>query len=143
MMKQNSLLLIFLFAASLLQAQAAKDEKEITELLNRQTRSWNRGNLDEFMSCYWHSDSLVFVSKTGISYGYHNALDNYKKDYSDGTKMGKLFFEILQVKRLSPVYYWIVGKWFLKRTIGNLGGHYTLLFKKIRGRWMIIADHSS
>jgi hypothetical protein len=37
----------------------------------------------------------------------------------------------------------VVGKWFLKRNAGDVGGHYTLTFEKIKGEWVIIADHSS
>ncbi len=131
------------FVTTLLSAQANKDQKEIIDLLNRQTQSWNSGNLDNFMNGYWHSDSLMFVGKSGVTYGYTNTLNNYKKNYSDSAKMGKLFFEILQVKKLSAEYYWVLGKWFLKRSVGDIGGHYTLLFRKIKGQWMIIADHSS
>lgn len=142
-MKWSLLLLLALLITAFVSAQTKKDEKEITDLLNRQTQSWNKGSVDEFMSGYWHNDSLIFVGKGGVTYGYANALNSYKKNYSDSIKMGKLFFEILQVKKISADYYWVLGKWFLKRTIGNLGGHYTLLFKKINGHWMIIADHSS
>jgi len=113
------------------------------DLLNRQTISWNKGNLDEFMSGYWKNDSLMFVGKSGITYGYANTLNNYKKNYDSQEKMGKLFFEILKIKKLAPDYYWVLGKWFLKRSVGDVGGHYTLLFRKIHGKWMIVADHSS
>jgi hypothetical protein len=130
-------------SAFLLQAQANKDEKEILDLLHRQTQDWNKGNIDEFMSGYWQNDSLMFVGKGGVTYGYQNTLNNYKKNYNDSAKMGKLFFEILKIKKLSTDYYWVLGKWFLKRTIGDIGGHYTLLFQKIKGHWMIVADHSS
>lgn len=118
-------------------------EKEITGILNAQITSWNKGDLDEFMSGYWNSDSLMFVGKNSVSYGYQQALDNYKKSYPDTSAMGKLSFDILQVKKLSPEYYFVVGKWKLARTAGNLQGHYTLIFKKINGKWMIISDHSS
>ena len=37
----------------------------------------------------------------------------------------------------------LVGKWDLERTIGDIGGVFTLLFKKIKGRWVIITDHTS
>jgi hypothetical protein len=57
--------------------------------------------------------------------------------------MGKLRFEVLHVKRLSPDHFFVVGKWFLKRSAGDVGGHYTLLWKKINGAWVIVADHSS
>jgi hypothetical protein len=39
--------------------------------------------------------------------------------------------------------YFVVGNWHLKRTIGNLQGIFSLLFKKINGEWFIAADHSS
>jgi len=142
-MKKNMLMALACFFTTLISAQVNKDEKEITDLLNKQTLSWNKGNLDEFMKGYWHNDSLMFVGKSGVTYGYTNTLNNYKKNYSDSAKMGKLFFEILKVKKLSAEYYWVLGKWFLKRTVGDIGGHYTLLFRKINGKWMIIADHSS
>jgi hypothetical protein len=142
-MKRDVLLLLSFLSSILVVAQKNKDEKEITNLLNRQTQSWNHNNLDEFMSGYWHSDSLMFIGKSGVTYGYTNTLNNYKKNYGDSAKMGKLFFEVLHIKKLSDSYYWVVGKWFLKRTIGDLSGHYTLLFEKINGKWTIIADHSA
>jgi hypothetical protein len=142
-MKRNLLLLLIFFVSNSLFAQPGKDEKEIRDLLNRQTLAWNRGNIDEFMSGYWKSDSLMFVGKSGVTYGYTNTLNNYKKNYSDSAQMGKLFFDLLQVKKLSAEYYWVLGKWFLKRSVGDIGGHYTLLFRKIAGKWMIVADHSS
>jgi len=70
-------------------------------------------------------------------------LNNYKKSYPDTTAMGKLSFDIILVKKLSPEYYYIVGKWMLNRSIGDLSGYYNLIFKKINGQWFIIADHSS
>lgn len=142
-MKKNILLLLIFFVSTAVTAQVNKDQKQITDLLNRQTQSWNRGNIDEFMSGYWNNDSLMFIGKNGVTYGYTNTLNNYKKNYSDTAQMGKLFFDIKQVKKLSPEYYWVLGKWFLKRTVGDIGGHYTLLFRKIKGKWVIVADHSS
>jgi ketosteroid isomerase-like protein len=120
-----------------------KNEKEILAVLNKQTTEGNKANIEAFMAGYWQSDSLMFIGKAGITYGYHNTLGNYKKNYGDTAQMGKLFFDILQIKKIAADYYFVVGKWFLKRSVGNVGGHYTLLFKKIKGRWLIIADHSS
>lgn len=124
-------------------AQVNKDEKAIRDLLQKQTESWNKGNIDEFMIGYWQSDSLLFIGQSGVTNGYTNTLNNYKKNYSDTAKMGKLVFDILKVNRLSAEYYWVLGKWSLKRTVGDIGGHYTLLFRKIKGKWVIVADHSS
>lgn len=57
--------------------------------------------------------------------------------------MGTLRFEIISLKKLSPEYYFAVGKWALKRSAGDVGGSWTLLFRKIAGNWKIVADHSS
>lgn len=121
----------------------SKEEKEIRKLLDSQIDAWNRGNIDEFMIGYWNNDSLMFIGKNGVTYGYVNTLKNYKKSYSDTAQMGKLKFDLLQVKKISVDAYFVVGKWFLKRSVGDIGGHYTLLFRKIKGKWVIVADHSS
>lgn len=143
-MKRNCFYLIILcLSVSLASYSQLKEEKEIRTLLATQTDAWNRGNIDEFMIGYWNNDSLMFIGKNGVTYGYTNTLKNYKKSYSDTAQMGKLKFDLLQVKRISADTYFVVGKWFLKRSVGDIGGHYTLLFRKIKGKWLIVADHSS
>jgi ketosteroid isomerase-like protein len=141
-MKAKLLLFLFLIVSVVAQAQS-KDEKEIRHLLAVQTEAWNRGDLEECMQTYWKSDSLMFIGKNGVKWGWQETLNNYKKGYPDTTAMGKLSFEIIEVKRLSVLYFYVVGKWMLKRSIGDLSGHYDLLLKKIKGRWYIVADHSS
>ncbi len=143
-MKRNWLsLLILCLSVSLPSYSQPKEEKEIRNLLATQIDAWNRGNIDEFMIGYWNNDSLMFIGKNGVTYGYTNTLKNYKKSYSDTAQMGKLNFDLLQVKKISADAYFVVGKWFLKRSVGDIGGHYTLLFRKIKGKWVIVADHSS
>jgi len=138
------LLLTFLTALTLLTTYAQnKDEQAIRNLLADQTKNWNKGNIEAFMQGYWHSDSLLFVGKNGPKYGFKTTLENYKKSYPDTATMGKLSFEILKVEQLSPDRYFVLGKWMLKRSIGDLSGYYTLLFRKINNQWVIIADHSS
>ena len=122
---------------------ADMDEIAIRQLLNDQTQAWNRGDIESFMKTYWESDSLMFIGKSGVTYGWANTLNNYKQNYPDTIAMGKLSFNILSVKPLSFEYFHVVGKWHLQRSIGNLSGHYNLLLRKIKGRWVIIADHSS
>lgn len=140
-MKKTLFYLLLFISVNAVAQQPA--EKTIRQLLDRQTRDWNRGNIDAFMIGYWQSDSLMFIGKSGVTYGWKNTLENYKKNYPDTSAMGKLSFNIITVKKLSGEYYHVVGKWHLKRTIGDLSGHYTLLFKKIKGEWVIVSDHSS
>ena len=56
--------------------------------------------------------------------------------------MGQLKFTILENKQLSENYIYIVGKWQLTKE-KPVGGHFTLLWKKINGSWLIVSDHTS
>jgi hypothetical protein len=129
--------------ASLTVVAQSRDETALLKVLDEQNSAWNRGDIDSFMKGYWENDSLMFVGKSGVTYGWTNTLNNYKKGYPDTAAMGKLTFTNIKVKKLSKKYYFIVGKWYLKRSIGDVSGHYNLLMEKINGRWVIIADHSS
>ncbi len=133
-------MLLLLMNSALAQS---KDDLTIKNILDQQTLAWNGGDVENFMKPYWHSDSLMFIGKSGVTYGWQKTMENYKKNYPDAAAMGKLDFTILQIKRLSVLYYSVVGKWHLARTIGDLSGHFTLLFKKIKNIWVIVSDHSS
>jgi len=139
----KKILMFFAILCSLTVFSQSNDENAIRKVLNDQVTAWNNGNIEGFMRGYWKSDSLMFIGTKGIKWGWETTLNNYKKGYPDTTAMGKLSFELLVVKKLSPEYYFIVGKWFLKRTIGDIGGHYDLLFRKVKGKWVIISDHTS
>jgi ketosteroid isomerase-like protein len=124
-------------------AAQSNDETVVRKILNDQSAAWNRGDIEGFMKGYWENDSLMFIGKSGITYGWTKTLNNYKRNYPDTASMGKLAFTIISAKNLSPEYFHVIGKWRLQRSIGNLEGHFTLLFRKINGQWVIIADHSS
>jgi ketosteroid isomerase-like protein len=136
-------ILIILSFFSLYSFAQGKEELQIMKALNVQKNAWNNGDLNTFMDTYWESDSLMFIGKSGVTHGWQNTLNNYKKGYPDTASMGKLQFDILQVRRLSVLYFFVVGKWSLTRSIGDVSGHFTLLFKKIKNKWLIVADHSS
>jgi len=133
---------LFLFIASLASGQS-NEQTSVKQLLTAQTESWNRGDIEGFMQTYWKSDSLMFIGKSGVHFGWQETLNNYKKSYPDTAAMGRLSFDIIAMKKLSADYYYVVGKWMLKRSIGDLSGHYDLLLRKINGKWFIISDHSS
>jgi len=140
-MKKLFFLVAILFV---IKSQAQKhDEGEIRNLLVQQTEAWNRGDISGFMQTYWQNDSLMFIGKDGVTWGWKSTLERYKKGYPDKETMGQLSFDVIQVKKLSAEYFFVVGKWMIKRNTGDLRGHYNLLMKRIKGQWKIIADHSS
>lgn len=95
------------------------------------------------MQGYWKSDELTFIGSRGVTKGWQKTLDNYKKAYPNQESMGKLTFTVLSMEKISKKSVFVIGKWHLKRKIGNIEGHFSLVWKKIKGKWLIVADHSS
>ena len=141
--------IILLFSLTLLSAQMIfsqnNDFNKIKELMTTQSEAWNRGDIDGFMTTYWKSEKLQFIGSKGITYGWKNTLDRYKKSYPSKETMGFLTFDIINLDKRSRKVISVVGKWHLKRDadLGNLKGHFLLILKKIKGKWLIVADHSS
>ena len=117
-------------------------QKEIKQVLINQKNAWNHGDLQGYMQGYWKNDSLVFVGSRGLTYGWQNTLDNYKKSYPTTEKMGILEFSDLQVKRLNKKSALVYGKWKLIRKEDTPGGIFSLVFQKINQEWKIISDHT-
>ena len=132
-----------LMFASLFAKSKVKDEQAIKAMLANQVIEWNKGSIDGYMHGYWENDSLLFIGSKGPRYGYAITLKKYKEAYPDADHMGKLTSTITRLQKISRHYYFVVGNWALTRKAGDVGGSYTLLLKKIKGRWYVIADHSS
>ena len=142
MIRQSCLVLVLICLGFSVHAQD-RDELAVRAVLSRQAAAWNRGSIAEYMQGYWKSDSLIFVGKSGPRYGYDSTLSKYLKSYPDEASMGKLRFDLLKVERISKDCFFVLGKWELKRTIGDLSGAFTLIFRKKNGDWVIVVDHSS
>lgn len=117
--------------------------KAIQGLMDEQQVAWNDGDLTGFMQPYWKHDSLKFIGKRGITYGWQSTLDNYQKNYSTREEMGQLKFTNFDMEVLSDSTAFVIGQWQLFRNTDTLSGYYTLLWKKHDNGWHIVADHSS
>ncbi|MBN1821620.1 MAG: nuclear transport factor 2 family protein [Prolixibacteraceae bacterium] len=138
--------ILFIFGGLFLNAQVKvppKIEKEIQAVFDMQEKAWNEGNLEKFMEGYWKSDQLVFVGSRGPTYGWQETLDSYKKGYPDKKTMGTLKFETLSIFKIDRKTVFLIGKWELTRESGNVSGHFSLIWQKKKGKWVIVADHSS
>ncbi len=122
---------------------ADDDKEKILAELEAQRLCWNEGNLAGYMEGYWKSDSLRFIGKSGINYGWNATFENYKRGYPTKDLMGFLTFEVKSLEFFSPNTAFMIGKWDLKRKEDNPKGHFTLIWKKIKGKWLITTDHSS
>ena len=132
-----------LVSLSAVKAQIIPDEQQVRDVMTAQIVAWNGGNLDAFMQGYAHTDSIMFIGSKGVTYGWDSTLVHYKKTYPNKTAMGVLSFNLITVKRLSPDYFFVVGKYTLIRERDTPTGHYDLLFQKINGKWFIVSDHTS
>jgi ketosteroid isomerase-like protein len=150
-MKVFTKLTKFVFCAFFLQTVVVADiqaqteqEKEIIKVINQQASNWNQGDIEGFMQGYWQNDSLKFIGKKGLTYGWQAVLDNYKKSYPGKAGMGSLDFSSIHVQLLCSDFAFVTGAWNLSYTDRDaLGGWFSLIFRKINGNWLIIADHSS
>lgn len=139
-------LFLFCFLLSVSNVSMAQTNQSITEIekvLNAQTKAWNEGDIEKYMEGYWHSDSLLFIGKNGVTKGWTATLERYKKSYPGKEGMGKLDFTILSEEKMGNELYLVIGKWHLQREKDELGGHFSLIWKNINGKWVIITDHSS
>ncbi len=143
-MKSLLFAILFIVAVSVSAfAQSSKDATAIRKVMDDQTVAWNKGDLETFMAGYWKSEKLKFVSGDKITYGWQQTLDNYKKTYATKALMGTLMFSELEITLLSKDAAYVVGSWHLKREKDDPRGKFTLLWRKIGGKWFIVSDHSS
>lgn len=121
-----------------------EDIVAIGNVLDTQVSSWNLGNVREFMKGYWHSDSLRFINKKGINYGYDSVEARYLRHYNTPEKLGRLSFDQIEYFALDnkQSIYNVTGKWKISGKDSS-GGFFSLIFKKVeKGQWKIITDHT-
>jgi beta-aspartyl-peptidase (threonine type) len=122
---------------------AVSQEKAIEKILLDQAAAWNAGDIDGYMKGYWNSDSTIFLSGGNLTRGFSGVLSRYKKSYDTREKMGKLEFDELKVRMLTPSLGVVTGVWRLHRAGDMPWGRFTLLVERKPEGWRIIHDHTS
>lgn len=123
-------------------ATEVDDKKAILDVLETQRQAWSNNNLEGFMQGYWKSDALKFYGSGGLTKGWQQTLDNYKRGYPTKEHSGTLNFKIIDISKINHGAYFVMGEYHLLRSIGNADGVFMIIFKKIDGKWKIIADTS-
>ena len=116
---------------------------EIKNFMLQGEQTWNKGDLDAFMKTYWKHDSVALIGKRGVTRGWQKIYDVYKQGFPDTSYMGHLRYDIIEIKVFTPLYGYVIGKFNVTRTKGDFSGYFDVLVRKIKGKWYIIADHSS
>ena len=124
-------------------AQQEAERAAILAVLKSQQADWNNGNIRSFMSGYWNSPDLTFAGTKGFTRGWEPVLLRYEKTYADKAAMGTLEFSELEVRPLASDAALVLGKWHLQRQAGDIGGIFTLVFRKFPEGWRIVHDHTT
>jgi len=124
------------------QSSGTEDKNAILSVMKAQEKAWSQNDLEGFMKGYWISDSLKFYGSSGLTYGWENTLANYKKGYPTKEHSGTLTFKVNDISKIENNSYWVMGEYFLKRTVGDANGVFIIIFRKIEGEWKIVADMS-
>ena len=119
-----------------------EDKAVILKVMKDQEIAWSLNDLEGFMKGYNNSDYLKFYGKSGLTKGWQQTLDNYKKGYPTKDHSGTLTFEIIDISPIENQSYWVMGKYSLSRRVGDANGIFMVIFKKIAGEWKIVADMS-
>jgi len=119
-----------------------QDKEAILAVMKLQEKAWSANDLEGFMKGYWKSDSLKFYGSGGLTKGWQQTLENYKKGYPTKEHSGTLNFKINDLSKIDEGSYWVMGEYFLKRSVGDANGVFLIIFKKIDGEWKIVADMS-
>ncbi|MBL4905084.1 MAG: nuclear transport factor 2 family protein [Flavobacteriaceae bacterium] len=142
-MKKIALIYCLLFTVIGYSQSSESEEKEaILNIMKIQEKAWSNHDLEGFMQGYWKSDSLKFYGSSGLTYGWKKTLANYKKGYPTKDHSGTLKFKINDISKISNGSYFVMGEYHLTRKVGNGNGVFMIIFKKINGKWKIIADTS-
>ncbi len=124
------------------ETRLANDKEAILQVMKAQEYAWNQHDLEGFMQGYWKSDSLKFFGRSGLTTGWQQTLDNYKKGYPTADDSGTLTFKIHDISEISKEAYWVMGEYFLTRNAGDANGTFMIIFKNIDGEWKIVSDMS-
>jgi len=123
--------------------QENREEAAIRAVLVEQQKAWNQGDVGTFMKGYWNSSELSFASSTGFVRGWEKVTTRYQHSYPDAASMGKLDFSDLEIRTLGAEAALVIGKWHLERSMGDVGGIFSLVFQKFPEGWRIVHDHTS
>lgn len=141
-MKKILFLICLLTMLNAVSQTKMEDKEAILSVLKAQENAWNQFDLEGYMQGYWKSDSLKFYGSKGLTKSWQKTLENYKKGYPSKDYTGTLKFTVDAITKIEENSYHVMGQYHLVRNVGNTNGVFLIIFKKIDGKWRIIADMS-
>ncbi|MCG2460754.1 nuclear transport factor 2 family protein [Flavobacteriaceae bacterium F89] len=119
-----------------------EDIIEIKKVFKMQEKAWSNHDLEGFMEGYLKSDSIAYFGSAGVTYGWARMLHHYKTSYPTKAETGTLTFVLKDIHEIAKDAYWVMGTYHLARLSGDAQGKFMVIFKRIDGKWKIVADSS-
>jgi uncharacterized protein (TIGR02246 family) len=134
--------MIALLLAPLIAAAPATPQAAIEAAMADSAAGWNTGDLDRFVAIY--ADDAVYVTTKGLVEGKAAIAARYRPGFANGGNVrGTLSFRMLGERKVDATHQLVFAQWSLASKMERESGMTTLLFERQRGRWRIVADHSS
>lgn len=134
---------LFVIACCGIGCQSANPSGPIETIMRAQTEQWNRGSIEGFMRYYVHGDELTFSSGGELRRGWDETMARYKRRYPDRAAMGSLSFTALETSPLGSRHALTLGRWQLIREDGDIGGAFSLVWRREGRDWLILHDHTT
>jgi uncharacterized protein (TIGR02246 family) len=117
-------------------------------MLGRAAASWNRGDLDTFVTDYLPGDETTYIGSRGVLRGSAAIRDAYAPRFAPGGVRDSLSFVLVDVDPLAPDVLNVIATYVLARRVGGRDsvtarGPTSLVMRRVDGRWRIVHDHSS
>jgi hypothetical protein len=118
---------------------------EVYQLLKDNLDRWNGHDIDAYLSTFWESPKLLFLSDSEVCSGWQELHDAYKRNFSDLSAMGTGTLSRVKIRIVRPdlavaLSYWTMS--FPKST-HIIVGIDTDLVEKFENGWKIIVAHST
>lgn len=123
----------------------SKAAKEITALVAKSEKSWNKGDLDAFLEDYLRSKEVTYVSNGTVKRGFDAIREHYVSHYGNNkSSMGQLFLTELEITDLSDSHVLCIGKFtVVHHSHVPIYGRFSLILVRTKAGWKIMYDHSS
>jgi uncharacterized protein (TIGR02246 family) len=117
---------------------------QVQSQLRRAADSWNRGDLESFLSDYAAESTTTFVDGRRARHGFEFIREYYAPRFAAGARRDSLRFEEIEARSLSPALSLVTARFILTRHDSvTASGPFTLVMQQRSGRWQILHDHSS
>jgi hypothetical protein len=119
--------------------------QQVYQLILKMVDSWNKHDLDGYMSGFWKSDDLLAVIESEVHWGWSDLSASFHRGYPDRDKMGKIDLQRLQIRSATPDTAVALCWW---RILPPRGGSPvfvtdTMQLQKFTEGWRITVEHSS